>query len=373
MPGILRQWILGSLCAVAVFEPSLSFAQNRSERGARTSSLDWVDVPLGEGLERIGGNYRAAVLLDRRVDPTKRISLTTTDADIGATVQQAATTAGLGTSQVAALYYVGPTPTAEHLRTLVALRNEDVARLPPANRTELMTKRPLVWPRRAEPRLLIANVASQRGWRVANANAIPHDLWRAGGLPTMTFSEQLTVLLVGFDLTFNLAAEKKTVEIVSLAEPLPLVARRYPLRYGAADAERLRQQFPTLGLKIEGDVAHVDGRIEEHERVAEWLAGPQSRAAVRSPAAPGVQVFTLRVEEKPVRTVMTTLSQRLNWQLHVDEAALQAAGLSFDRRVSFDVKDASEEELLRAVLRPAGLDFRKTGSRVEILAAKKEQ
>ena len=363
----LRAIILGACCAAAICLPAQLLAQNRQGRAARTASIHWDQVPLGEGLQRIAANYSAAILLDRRVDPTTRLTLDTQDADVIETVQQAAAAAGLGMTQVGTLYYVGPPQTTDGLRTLAALRGEEIARVP-SGRAEVVVKRSLVWPRLVEPRALVANVVTQRGWQIVGGEKIPYDLWPAGSLPAMTLAEQLTVLLSGFELTFRVGPANKTIEILPIAEPLPLISRRYPLRYPAADAERLQQQFPNLRLQVQGDAAAVEARLEDHEELAEWLAGPQSRAAVRPPAAPGRQVYTLRVEEQPVRAVLNTLVQRLKWQVNFDETALNAAGLSLDKRVSFDVKDASQEELLRAVLRPAGLDFRREGERIEIVA-----
>ena len=63
---------------------------------------------------------------------------------------------------------------------------------------------------------MITSVVERRGWRVANAEAIAHDLWSAGELPELTFAEQLTVLLIGFDLSFELRPNDRSIEIVPL-------------------------------------------------------------------------------------------------------------------------------------------------------------
>jgi hypothetical protein len=97
------------------------------------------------------------------------------------------------------------------------------------------------------------------------------------------------------------------------------------------------------------------------------LSDPQARPAVRAPARGARQVYTLRVEEQPVRAVLNTLAERLNWQIQLDEAALKALGLSLDQRVSFDVRDASQEQLLNAILRPAGLGWQMDGDHVAIV------
>jgi hypothetical protein len=79
------------------------------------------------------------------------------------------------------------------------------------------------------------------------------------------------------------------------------------------------------------------------------------------------QVFTLRVQDEPVRAVLDALTKRLNWPLELDEEAIRAAGLSLDRRVSFQVENADQDQLLDALLRPAGLAIRRDGARLRVV------
>jgi hypothetical protein len=297
----------------------------------------------------------------------RRISLNTRSADLVETVQQAAAAADLGACRLGPLHYVGPSLTAENLRTLAALHAEEVTKLPPAIRNALADQRPSNWPRLTEPRALIASVVAQRGWQLAGGERIPHDLWPAGSLPPLTLAEQLTVLLAGFDLTYNLQPQRQTIEVLPIPQPLPLISRRYRLRYPAAEAEGLQKQFPNLKLRLDGEWAVIDARLEEHERLAEWLAGPAARENHRPATGPGRQVYSLRVTEQPVRSVLNALSKQLSLPIEFDDEALQAAGLSLDTRVTFDVEDASQDELLKAALNPARLDFRRNGERITIV------
>src|SRR2546426_35264 len=102
----------------------------------------------------------------------------------------------------------GPVEASCDLRRfqVVSLRKEslsEVRRFTAELRASLASKQSTTWARLSEPRGIIASLIEKRGWRVANAEKIPHDLWAAGVLPEMTLAEQLTVLLIGFDLTFK--------------------------------------------------------------------------------------------------------------------------------------------------------------------------
>jgi hypothetical protein len=366
-------FLLGSMSPTIVVAAAPPATKSR-ESARRTAAIHWQGVPLRDAAARIGGLFGDRVFIDRRIDPATSISLDINAAAAGDVLRAIAANHGLGVSRFDKLLYLGPRAAAERLRTLAALRSDDIFRLREDLKAPLDRRRPISWPRLTEPRSLVAQFVEQRGWKLDNLEAIPHDLWPAGELPAISFAEQLTVLLVGFDLTFELQPGQKTVRIVPLKGPVA-IHRRYRLPDNLADpATVLKQQLPTIEARIEGGVAAVDARLEDHERLAEWLRG-RSRARENNRATPRTkQLYTLRVQEKPVGAVLRELAQRLNWNVDIDEASIRASGHSLDARVSFSVEDVEQDVLLEALLKPAGLDFRRDGERLRIMprtAAKK--
>lgn len=132
------------------------------------------------------------------------------------------------------------------------------------------------------------------------------------------------MLLVGFDLTFELRSESKLVEIVPLEGSLQLAA--------------------------------TDDSNDE----------PPPREPVAKKPANTKQVYSLRVVEKPVGPVLRELGRRLNWQIEFDEEAIAAAGRSLDERVSMAVENVDQDVLLEALLEPAGLVYEREGNHVKI-------
>jgi hypothetical protein len=63
----------------------------------------------------------------------------------------------------------------------------------------------------------------------------------------------------------------------------------------------------------------------------------------------------------PVGRLIRELATKLELQVEIDERAIEQAGISLDRDVSVSVKDATEDQLLQAVLDPAGLTFKRSG------------
>jgi hypothetical protein len=357
-------WI-GAAYGEVIGEASSGQLSQADER--RTATIHWQRVPLRDALDHLQDHFGNVVFLDRRVDPSQRVSLDT-EANSAADVLTAlAAGIGLGTSRLGGVLYLGPRPVAEQLRTLAALRTDELYHLPGSVRDALDRRRALDWTRMAEPRTLIATMIASRGWRIDGSERIPHDLWPAGRLPASALTEQLTILLAGFDLTFQMRAKERAIEIVPVSGPLTL-HRRYRLpEHLERPAAALRQQVPAAKTRIEDGIAVIDARAEDHEQVAKWLRGRTASKNAPKKKTKTRQVYTLRVEEKPVGAVIRELAQRLNWQVEFDEPAIHAAGLSLETNVSFAVENAEQDQLLESLLHPAGLDFRRDDDRLRVI------
>ncbi len=299
---------------------------------ARTATIHWENVPLREAVARLADGFETSVFVDRRLDPRRRLRLHLEDATLQRIVEQVAVDNTLGVSQWGSLVYLGPATTTEDLKlvpltAVAAQRGEEIAQLPDAARRMFFEEKAMAWPRLTVPRDLIVGAIRQRGWHVRGETSISHDLWPAGTLPALPFHVQLTVLLIGFDQTFRVLPNDRTIEIV------PFDVGQQP-RVPAGLSER----FPGKG-----------------------------RQAAANTPLPTRQVYTLSVQEQPVGDVLRMLANRLEWQLEIDQAAIRAAGLSLDRRVSFAVENADEDALFEALLEPAGLTVQRAGDRRRII------
>jgi hypothetical protein len=288
---------------------------------AAAHSVEWEQLPLGDAIGRLKAVSGVEVFLDRRVDPTQRVDLKLENARTEGIVARLAAARSLGHARLGPLFYIGPPQTAERLVALAALRRRDGAAVPVEFRRSLLERRRIAWPPLTEPRGLVTRLIDEHGWRVQGSERIPHDLWAAGALPTMMLADQLTVLLAGFDRTYRVLPDRRAIEIVP-----------------------------------------VDWDAIEPTSPASSAGSPPVR-----PAPNGKEVFTLHIENQPVGKVLEQLGRRLGWKLVVDEAAIRAAGRSLDERVSFTVENAGEDQLLAALLKPAGLQAERNGDRVRVL------
>ncbi len=298
----------------------------RSNKTAlQTAAIHWQQVPLRDALARLQALFDESIFVDRRVDPSMRVSLDIESGSAEEVVRAIAAGHDLGVARLGSLVYLGPRGAADQLRAISAARTQETARLPPDLRMSLAQKLSISWPRLGEPRGAIGAILEHRGWRLVNADAIPHDLWSAGELPKLTLAEQLTVLLIGFDLTYELRPNDRSIEIVPL-----------------------KGTFKSAGAGT----------------VSKRSATPPSHTGNKQ----GVRlVYTLNVQEQPVGAILQALAKKRNWAIQIDDESIRKAGLSLDKRVSFSVEGVDREHLLDAILSPAGLDYRLDGDQVRII------
>ena len=335
----------------------------------------WSRTPLRDSLERLSVSVarprRLAVMLDRRVDPGQKLDLELNDVPLREAIMQIAGHCDLGVSMFGPVVYIGPRHVTERMRTLVALRNEDVRQLPRRQQRTFMQLRPWRWNELTTPRALLGSLEKEMGISIGGLARVPHDLWPAMDLPPLSLVDRLTLLGGAFDLTFRIAPNGRSVELVSIVPPV-FLERSYSYRQrGGRLPKGLVALVPQATLEIANDRLIVRGLLEDHEIVADVLQGKLVSSAGRAQnhAHPGEKVFTLVVEPQPVGPLVRQIARQLGLELIFHQAALEAAGVSLETVVSFDVQSVPLDQLLQAALKPAGMTFSRQGKTIEIRPA----
>ncbi len=329
--------------------------------------VTWSNIPFRQAIERLSQSQKVAIMLDRRVDPDQKIELKLDDVPLAEGFQRIASRLDIGTTMLGPVAYFGPKPITERLRTVAALRSDDTRRLPAAVRQRWAQMKPWKWEALSAPRELLAELGHTTGIKIDGLQQIPADLWAAGDLPPLSLPDRLTLILSPFDLTYSVAADGLSIRLVSLPEK-PVIERSYSVSGSVPEiAANLRQQkmLGNAEIRVEGNKLVVRGRQEDQDVVDDLVSGREAR---RTTVKEGRKVYTLRIPvEKPVGKILDELGPALKMEFHVDAQAIKAAGLSLDKLVQLDVKDVPADELLRAVLEPAGLTFRRHGDVIDIL------
>lgn len=325
----------------------------------------WAERAVRDGLRSLSANTRVATLLDRRVDPGELLDLNLQDKTLREALEAIAADRRVGLSIVGPVAYLGPTATAERLRTVAALRAEDVEKLPLAARRAWQRRRPMRWADLATPRQLLADIGAAAGIEMVGIEELPHDLWAAADLPPLSLAEALTLVLGQFDATFEIASNGRQIALRPLPEEVA-IERTFPAgAQAAAQARKYRELLPRCDVTVAGGKIVVRGRLEDIERIDVAQSG--TRTVTRITAEPEKN-YTLTVERKPLRAVLGRIAEDAMLTMEIDGASLEREGISLDDEVTFTVENATLDKLLEAAVSAAGLKFRREGQTVEVFA-----
>jgi hypothetical protein len=371
----------------------------------RTYSVAKEGTSLRQAVEGLARDSGMAVVLDRRADPERLVTIDAQDVPLGQIWTDLAASCGLRVSWVGSVVYLGPPEAATELRTLAALRRDEAAKLPPDLRLALAAKKSVSWTDLEEPRSLLASWTAEAGLRLAG-DGVPHDLWPAARWPALSLVDRLTLLAIGFDRTFVVDPVSRTLTLTPIPAAVA-IERIYPAPPNAADTVRRWQGLaPQASVRLVGNQLVVVGREEDHEAIATGRARrvvpgavtPAQAGTATSSTAPssmspsgtstsgtspsgtaakppgtgraklpaGTKVFTLRALEQPLAAIVDALRRQGN-DVRMDEAALKRAGIDPAGRTSVEVKEATLVELLEAAGRPLRLTARQVGKAVELV------
>ncbi len=311
-----------------------STAATLAERLRSPVAVYWSGDPLRRAVTALCASHGVAVVVDRRVDPDRPVDVRTEEMSLGQVLRHVADAHSLGVTALGPVVYLGPPHAAAVLRGVARSRWDEVRALPPAAQERWLRAQRLRWDDLSEPRELVAQLIAQSGFRADGLDRIPHDLWAGAELPPLSLVERLTLLLIQFDLTFAISPDGQTITLAPLPEKL------------LAEARQAAQKSPGGPLDLpapgRGKIAASKGRRPAEVR------------------------FTQKPTQGPVGVLLQQIADKLGLELRIDHQAIQAAGLSLDRSIALEVQEATLDELLEAVLSPAGLAFRRTGKVIEV-------
>jgi hypothetical protein len=235
------------------------------------ATVTWREVPLGLAVERIAQQAQRPLIVDRRVDRSAPLNFTAKEEPLDLLLAKVLAPLELGYGEVDGLLYVGPEATAWELRTLWEQSQQRAAKAPAALRTVLVARTTLNWPRLTEPRKLIVELCEERRVELKNSDSLPHDLWPAGSLPAISFAKQLTLLLAGFELDWQVADSGQAIEIVPLVHPTQFERAYARERIDAAAARRLAAKQPEAKVRLNRQEVLVTGSRALHQQLNETL------------------------------------------------------------------------------------------------------
>lgn len=339
-------------------------------------TLTWTDQQLAQGLARLGEVQGLPVWLDRRVDAGQEIDLAIDNEPVAAVLTRVTQSASgslrngeLGWTTLRSVIYVGPAEAARELATLSELARQSIAKAPTEARRRWLTPAPWTFPRLSEPRVLLDEAVAAAGAKLRPGAEMPHDLWPERSLPAVAPIDRVVLLLAGFELTADMAADGRSLKAIPIKRPVQSSRTLAINPRVEAELAKLVAADDSIRVERQGRQATVFARWEELQQLRGAPRGNRPQAASKNPVpAATTQRFTLRIANKPVGPVLAQLGTQLKLTVAWDPTLTAASPAIEDTLISCEVQNADLDGLLAAILESAGLAFDRDGQNVTVRA-----
>lgn len=284
------------------------------------------DVPVRRAVRRLAAANGAAAAFVRGVDPTTPVSLDAADLTVAEAMENVVRQGGAAAVALGGAIYVAPPAVCTAALKVAAERRDELGASRAVRRDvreRALAEQDVTWEDLATPRAILDDVAARFRLSVENPDAVPHDLWPAGRLPTADAPAALAAVLTPCGLTFVWTDDRTGVRIA-------------PLPGGDAAAPPSLTTFAKKTAVGQGGGAPLDRRR-----------------------------FTLTVKGATVRQIMDAVD---GVRFEFDPRTLVAGGGNLDARVAIDVTNADADTFFTALFAPAGVAFQVEGTTVNLFA-----
>ena len=312
-------------------------------------STRW-DLSLKDALNSISETQRVAIFLDRRINPAQKIQLEVNDKTLNAVLQQIANQANAQTSYIRNVIYIGPVKTTHLLATVAAIHAEQHRRNQAENKVLFTVGKRTQWNRLSQSRSIVTAIAKTVNAEITNIEVIPFDLWDKHTLPNLPFAMRMSIVLAGFDLTYQMNNDRS----ITLT-PFPTEAKylkAFSNKVSAANFNRIKNIFPTLQITNSNQQLVAVGRWEEIAELELLLRG--NSITRPKPTTTSKQVYTLTVTNQTIQNVLQAIASNEKLEL-VGSAEAQKI---WSKRISLEAKELPLANLLLQVVGQGNLQYR---------------
>jgi hypothetical protein len=288
----------------------------------------WTGTPLRDWVEQMSGIAGRPVILDRRLDPDLPVTRQCRGEPVGEVLGDVAKAVDAEVVELRSTIRIAPRPVAADLGRAEAARDRELAKLPKRQRAPPQASRPWTWPNGARPADLVAAAAADAAVPIVGLDSIPHDHLAGRTLPPLSLAERLDLVLADYEKRISWRPADEGEALTAVIVPL------------------------TAGL---GTAVAVD-------------KPPRTKPSAppgEKPAAQGTIRFTLRAAA-PLDQLLASVSGQLGLTLAVDQEALAERGIAPGEIVRLELKEASRDQLLDAIVKPLKLGWRIDGDTLQI-------
>jgi hypothetical protein len=331
------------------------------------------DAELRAFVVSLAKDRHIPLVFDRRIDASLPIAWKFEGEAFLPAVDRRAGEIGAAARTVGMTLYLGPKEPASKLRTLIALRQEELkkmSRWPAQKRVGAQGRRHIDWSDAEDPRELLKRISQRWGLPAPEAREIPRDLWPEGAMNGVDAAEALSLVLIQFDWTFAWTEGSAGIEIVPIPDRVEIERRhKVPRGRAAGLMEELAALVPDTERSLEGDVLVVRGLIEDQKAI-EFLLSPRIDDGSRKPRPDdpiplSERRFTVTAEQLAIKDAIKAV-EAYGITIEFDEDALSEANVDLDRRIDLKLQKATIDQLLRAICSPVDLRYEIDGLKVTL-------
>ncbi len=284
-------------------------------------------LPLRTLVARLQAATGVPLILDRRLDPTQRVSLDCRGEPLAAAVGRLAETVDAELAVLESSAWLVPAGEAGRITAAARLQQQTLRRLPLGVRRRLEAKAAWSWPAGATPaelleELVAAATASGLPLTLTGlAQTIPHDHLAANSLPPL-----------------------------SLVDRFGLISMQY--------GRRIDWQGTGRGqARLQGTLVPLpEASAARPAPVAARAPPRQPAASSRQPADPATSRYTLRVAA-PFAELLAAVAKQLGLAAQIDRPALRRRGIDPREIIRLEVADVDRDGLLDAIVAPLNLTW----------------
>lgn len=324
--------VTGTICSIRlgfvlsmslVLSSTGSFAWSQPAFLNRPIQATFQRIPLARLISQLNTISDSVIVLDRQIDPTQHVTLTCQGEDLLSVLLSLADETGTELAVLESSAWLVPIGKANSLEAADDERKAALQKLPAHTRRPLSIKQPLQWQAGQTPTLLIEKLLART--KTDNlavtpddlSTVIPHDHLAAGSIPPLSPPEQLD-----------------------------LVAMQY-------NHHLLWKQNPQGASAVLVQFVPLPSRTEPKEHAARQK---QTRSNSNRPAGSSRDLYTLRVAA-PFDELLQAISQRLKLEPIIDTQSLTTRGINPEEIIRLEIKDATRDQLLDAIVKPLGLTW----------------
>lgn len=309
-------------------------------------SVSWTETPIRDQLNSIANQQRRSIFLDRRIDPTRRLTLSIRDVTTEQAVWQTAASADLSVARVGDLLYVGPTETTSRMTAAIADLKKQASKLSRSAAAKWKRKSEIQWSEATSTDEIIRWFEETHS--IKFDSEITHDVWPAGDWSSLSLLEQVSLFLAGFDLSFKIQPDGSTLQLVPFPDFKTSQSKVRLGRRTKFDNDLAEAKFTDLKIKKSGKTVLLSGPVESIALFEAWIVGQQKVAGEDSI----VRTFDLKTTA-PRGDILATLAYQTGRELKLQPGVAEI----LQKRITINAQKATPEDLVKQCLDGTNLTY----------------